>query len=234
MSEATDPWYAPTGCASMVLCLAGGYVGYEAADACVVAWWQHWGEGWMAKFGVVAGGALGLALGFALMRSLRDAFALVRAAPPPDAFEGRSSSAKALSRGFVALSLLATFVALAVVGFGGLGRREVSPPGCFRVVMPGQPIEQDEGERAPGARDGQAVRVCRGSEQGYMLTRLHVYGVAFLDYPPSYIARNALEVIFKEQRDTLVTAGCELVSEKTSHWADSPAPNCGSRRETGK
>ena len=215
MAEADDAWRAPTGCVAMGLCLAGGYVGHEFADACVVAWWQRWGQGGVQDLGIIAGCALGMTLGFALMRSLRDAVALVRSAPPPDAGEEQSSKTEVLSRGLVALALLVTFGALAAVGFRGLGWREVrSPDGGFRVVMPGKPIVEKEEENT---REGRATGkrfMCRGAEQGYMWRHLHIYGVAFLDYPQGYVARNTPAEIFKEQRDSLVPSEGKLVSEK--------------------
>jgi hypothetical protein len=198
----------------MIFCLAGGCVGHEAADACVVAWMQRWGEGWVPDLGIIAGCGLGMALGFALMRSLRDALALVRSAPP--AGGEHPSGAQALSHGLITLSLLATLGALAAAGFGGFRWREVSPPGGgFRVMMPGRPVEEVEEEKTPQGRATGSRFVSRGCERGYELARLHVYGVTFLDYPPGYLTRRSPAEVFRAQRDALTRSEGRLVSEKS-------------------
>jgi hypothetical protein len=69
--------------------------------------------------------------------------------------------------------------------------------------MPGKPIKEEEGENTPQGRATGQRFTCRGSEQGYMWGRLHLYGVAFLDYPSGYVARNSPAEIFKEQREVL-------------------------------
>jgi hypothetical protein len=211
MPDANGSWRVATGSITALgFSVAGGWAGNSAGKTCVVAWWQNLGTAagvWIEVLATLVGAGLGLGLGLALLRLLTDARALPRLASPPGQ-PGSPTRGKVLSRGLVAVLLLLAFGALMLIGLGGLKWQEVSPPGSgFRVMMPGMPIEQEEGEDTPQGRAKGKRFLSRASD------RFQVYAVEFVDYPEAYVRLNSAADLFKSQKDALVPSEGQLVSE---------------------
>jgi hypothetical protein len=210
MPDADGSWRAAAGCLALFgFALLGGVAAYAAVDHCLVAWGQHLGEvasGSLEVLATVLGLALALSLGIALLR-LFSSFAALRTPSP----EGPTKTR------IVVLSLLSALLAMAFavvlfIGFTGLDWREFSPPDSgFRILLPGTPVEMEEGEDTPQGR-ARGKRFLTHNRRTNK--RFQAYIAAYVDYPEGFIERNSAEKVFQLQKEALVPSEGQLVSEK--------------------
>jgi hypothetical protein len=99
------------------------------------------------------------------------------------------------------------------VGCSARQREFTSSEGRFRVLMPGTPTEQPEGEDTfAGPASGKRFLAVVGTPE---TERYRGYGVSYIDYPERYIRSMSAEKIFKEQKDSVVPSDGSLVQERT-------------------